>query len=275
MWGIDLNYANIAIAQNIIALKHLISFLIRYIPRKYLQLFSHWGLKVVAVFYRGKRVACPVCHHSFRSFLPYGRQARSNALCPHCLSLERHRMIWLFLQNETSFFEQPLQVLHIAPEACFIHRFEKLHAKGYLTADLESPLAKVKMDVHAIPFEDNRFDVVFCNHVLEHVADDRKAMSELYRVLVPGGFAILQIPLFYPLPETTFEDPSITTPAAREKAFGQSDHVRLYGKDYADRLRSAGFTVNEIKYAEQLPQAEVTKYALPLDEPVFYCIKPN
>ncbi|VAW27356.1 Glycosyltransferase, partial [hydrothermal vent metagenome] len=188
-------------------------------------------------------------------------------------SLERHRMMWLFLKNETPFFKKKLDVLHIAPEICFINRFEKLHKEKYITADIESPLAKIKLDVHDIPFEEGKFDVVFCNHVMEHVNDDKKAMSEIYRVLKPGGFAILQVPLFYPLLDVTYEDKSITSPTAREKAFGQSDHVRMYGKDYEGRLRSVGFIVDENRYFETLPKEEVKRYALPLDEPVFYCRK--
>lgn len=254
-------------------MKHIISFLIRFVPRKYLQLFSHWVLKVVAIFYRGSKVTCPVCDHSFRKFLPYGRKARSNALCPNCLSLERHRLMWLFLKRETDFFTNKKEVLHIAPEICFIEKFENLHKEHYITADIESPLAKIKLDVHHIPFEEAHFDVVFCNHVLEHVEDDIKAMSEIYRVLKPGGFAILQIPIFYPLRDKTYEDSSITSPKDREKAFGQSDHVRMYGRDYADRLRSVGFKVDENRYIETIPVDEVTKYALPFEEPVFYCSK--
>ncbi|MCF6361246.1 MAG: class I SAM-dependent methyltransferase [Cyclobacteriaceae bacterium] len=254
-------------------MKSIISLLIRYIPRKYLQLFSHWGLKVVALFYKGNNVTCPVCQHNFRAFLPYGRKARSNALCPNCLSLERHRMMWLFLQNETPFFQKKLEVLHIAPEICFIDRFEKLHGDTYLTADIESPLAKVKLDVHDIPFDEGSYDVVFCNHVMEHVEDDYKAMSEIYRVLKPGGFAILQVPLFYPLLDVTYEDKTITSTKEREKAFGQTDHIRMYGKDYADRLRSVGFAVDENRYFEKMPIEDVKRYALPIDEPVFYCRK--
>ncbi|EMR04572.1 Rebeccamycin O-methyltransferase [Cesiribacter andamanensis AMV16] len=197
--------------------KNIISLVVRKVPRKYLQLFSHHVLKVAAIFYTGNRVQCPVCDSHFRKFLPYGRKARENALCPNCLALERHRLMWLFLQRKTPFFTKPLRVLHIAPELCFIHRFEQQPNLDYTTADIESPLAKVKMDVHQIPFPEGSFDVVFCNHVLEHVADDGLAMREIRRVLKPGGWGILQIPLFYPLKDTTFEDPSITDPREREK----------------------------------------------------------
>jgi hypothetical protein len=173
-------------------MKKLISFLIRYVPRKYLQRVSGIGLKVLGLFYHGSAVTCPICETSYRKFLPYGRiNARENALCPNCQSLERHRLIWLYLQEQTDFFKTQKDILHIAPEDCFIHRFEKLNGDKYITADIESPLAKVKMDIHQIPFEENRFDVVLCNHVLEHVKDDIKAMQEIYRVLKPGGFCIM------------------------------------------------------------------------------------
>ena len=205
--------------------------------------------------------------------MPYGRVARENALCPNCLALERHRLMWLFLKERTEFFEKGKKVLHIAPELCFIDRFEKIHGDSYITADIESPLAKVKLDVHEMPFEDHSFDVVFCNHVMEHVEDDHKAMCEIYRVMKPGAFAILQIPLFHPLPEFTFEDKSITDPKAREKAFGQDDHVRLYGKDYGDKIRSVGFEVLEDNFGDTLPVHQQQNYALPKDEPIFYCLK--
>lgn len=219
-------------------------------------------------------MSCPVCQNSYRTFLPYGRKARSNALCPHCLSLERHRLMWLFLKDKTRFFDESLDVLHIAPELCFIKIFKKIHGEKYITADLESPLADVKLDVLDMPFAASKFDVVFCNHVMEHVSDDHRAMTEIFRVLKPGGWAIIQVPLFHPLRETTYEDITITEPNAREKAFGQSDHVRMYGKDYSDRLRAVGFTVTEDWMAKSLPNETAIKYALPFDEPIFYCKKP-
>lgn len=250
-------------------IKHTISFLLRKVPRKYLQLVSHHALRFLALFYKGNNVECPVCHSSFRKFLPYGRESRENALCPSCLALERHRLIWLYLERKTEFFTKEAKMLHIAPELCFIDRFEKLPKLDYITGDIESPLAKVKMDIHQIPFEENIFDIVFCNHVLEHVADDILAMKEMRRVLKPGGWAILQVPFFPPLPDKTFEDATITSPAAREKAFGQDDHVRLFGKDYADRLKSAGFHVVEERFVFDLPEAEVQRYALPADEIIY------
>lgn len=160
-------------------------------------------------------------------------------------------------------------MLHIAPELSFMDRFEALPDLEYITGDIESPLAKVKMDIHDIPFEENTFDVIFCNHVLEHVADDIKAMQEMRRVLKPGGWAILQVPFFYPLKETTYTDDSITNPKEREKHFGQDDHVRMYGKDYGHRLASSGFKVHEEQLIHEMSKEEIARYALPSQEIIY------
>jgi len=168
--------------------------------------------------------------------------------------------MWLWLVRESDLFTSNPRVLHIAPERCFIRRLERALGSNYITADLESPLAKVKMDIQAIPFPDNEFDVIFCNHILEHVDNDRLALSEMHRVMRPGGWGILLSPVNYDR-ATTYEDPSITTPEARAAAFGQHDHVRDYGRDYPDRLRAAGFTVRETDYCAQLPPA-AARYAL-------------
>ena len=255
-------------------MKKLISFIIRKVPRKYLQLVSAPALKVVGLFLRGDNVTCPIIGKSYSKFLPYGRiNPRPNALCPDSLSLERHRLLWLYLNQRTNFFGEPLHFLHIAPEQCFMKYFEAQHHEGYITADIESPLAKVKMDVHDIPFEANTFDAAMCNHVMEHVDDDIKAMSEIYRVLKPGGWAILQVPFFSPVPDVTFEDKSITSPKDREKWYGQDDHVRLYGKDYPERLRKAGFQVTEDRFIYELGDEAVEKYALPKGEIIYMCRK--
>lgn len=251
-------------------MKKLISFLVRHIPRKYLQRVSGFGLKVLGVFYRGSEVTCPICNTSYRTFLPYGRiNTRENALCPNCLSLERHRLIWLYLQDRTDFFKSKKSILHIAPEACYLHRFEKIHGEQYITADIESPLAKVKMDIHQIPFSENQFDVILCNHVLEHVRDDIQAMREIHRVLKPGGFAILQIPFFNPVPDQTFEDDSISDKREREKIFGQDDHVRKYGKDYATRITQSGLIAVQDEYVNSLPDETRKKFGLAKGEIIY------
>lgn len=254
-------------------MKYIISFVIRHIPRKYLQLVSHFAMKIVAIFYIGNKVECPVCESHFRKFLPYGRtNPRENALCPSCLALERHRLMWLYLQRQTDFFKTPHKLLHVAPEHCFINRFESMKNLDYITADIESPLAKVKMDIHQIPFDANTFDVAFCNHVMEHVDNDIQAMSELHRVLKPGGWAIIQSPMDTTR-ATTLEDPAISTPADREKYYWQDDHQRLYGLDYAQRLTKAGFLVKEDRFVMDLPKDEVGRYALPKDEIIYLCQK--
>ncbi|MBT0811815.1 class I SAM-dependent methyltransferase [Litoribacter ruber] len=252
-------------------MKSIISFVIRYVPRKYLQLVSHKVLRIMAVVYKGDKVICTVCDSGFKKFLPYGRKGRDNALCPNCLALERHRLMYLFLQEKTPFFKKPLKVLHVAPELCFIDKFEAMDNLEYITGDLESPLAKVKMDIHQIPFEDETFDVVFCNHVMEHVDDDIAACREINRVLKKDGWGIVQSPV-YPLPET-LEDKTITDPAERERLFGQRDHVRKYGLDYASRLSKSGLRVSEDNYVQALPKEMVEKHALPINEIIYYCTK--
>jgi len=252
-------------------LKSLIRLLLKIFPRPVLIKISLLINRVVALFYMGNKVECPVCENSFRKFLPYGytkQTGRDNALCPRCLALERHRLMYLYLKEKTEFFTKNLKVLHIAPEQCFYKRFRALENLDYTTGDLESPIADVHFDVQAIPFSDETFDVVICNHVLEHVDDDTKAMSEIYRILKPGGFAILQVPQDADV-EKTYEDPTITDPTEREKHFLQKDHVRLYGLDYAERLSSVGFKVTADTYSNNFPEDKAIRFGLPMKE-VFY-----
>ncbi len=252
------------------ALMHrFISFIIRWVPRPVLQRLAGSGLVLISWLYRGNAVQCPVCGGTYRRFLSYGRQRLRLSEA----ALERHRLIWLYLKERTDFFTKPHQVLHIAPELCFIRPFERQHGKLYITADLESPWAKIKMDVQHMPFADNQFNVVLCNHVLEHVENDIQALQEIKRVLRPGGYAILQVPFYHPVPEKTLEDQSIVRPADREKLYGQADHVRRYGKDYLNRIGQAGLKAREVAFAEELGPDVCRRHGLVLTEKIYLAQK--
>ena len=222
----------------------------------------------------GNRFICPCCGWHFRKLLTYGLKPRKNALCPSCGSLERHRLLWLYLKNKTNLFTSHLKVLHIAPEPVFQKFFKSMPNLDYISVDLNSRYAMLNMDITNITYEDCLFDVILCSHVLEHVGDDRKAMRELHRVLKPGGWAILQVP-FLSVLETTHEDANIKTPDERELAFGLKDHVRTYGLDYKDRLEDAGFTVNVDQYVKSLSPEIVRVFCLNRDENIYFCTKPS
>jgi SAM-dependent methyltransferase len=162
-------------------------------------------------------------------------------------------------------------MLHIAPEPQLSRLFKKRPYLQYLSGDIDSPEAMVKMDITDIRDSDASFDVIYCSHVLEHVPDDRKAMAEFYRVLKPGGWAVLQVPI---TAEVTLEDPSVTSPEERERLFGQCDHVRRYGQDYVERLRSARFTVKVDKFVWELGDPKITRYGLTKGEDIYFCTKP-
>ncbi len=243
-------------------------------PRTALQRLADVLLPVLDLWYRGNTFTDPINGKSYRKFLPYGYvKIRPNVLSPGTLSLERHRLIWLYLKKETDFFQTPSKVLHMAPEKAFISLLKKLSHLDYISCDIESPLADIKADICALPFDDNSFDWILCNHVLEHIPSDTKAMKELYRVLKPGGKALLQVPLD-PKRDTTFEDNSITDKANRTKIFGQYDHVRVYGKDYFEKLRAIGFQVNELQFGKTLSEEERTRYAIVKTEYIPVCERP-
>jgi predicted SAM-dependent methyltransferase len=244
------------------------------IPKKY-----HFKVKQIyyrfrSLFYIGNRFICPCCNGHFRTFLQFGIKSRPNALCPKCGSLERHRLLWLYLKHRTNLFSENLKVLHFAPEYIFQRTFKTMLNLDYISADLDSPIALVKIDITNILYKDNMFDAILCNHVLEHVLDDKKAMRELFRVLKPGGWAIIQVPIWTNRNET-FEDQTITSPEQRKRIFGQPDDVRMYGKDYKDRLEKAGFVVKVDDYVKELDAKTIKKYCLMEDEDIYFCIKPN
>ncbi|MGG5505726.1 MULTISPECIES: class I SAM-dependent methyltransferase [unclassified Myroides] len=255
-------------------MKKLFKMILNIIPRPILIRLSYLVRPLFAWYLKGDRYTDPIDGKSFTSFLPYGyAKQRPNVLSPSTLSLERHRLLWLYLQNETDFFTAPQRVLHVAPEQAFYKRFKKQANLTYTTTDLESPLADVKADICNLPFADHSFDIILCNHVLEHIPDDTKAMQELYRILKPGGMGIFQVPQDLNR-AITFQDDSITDPKERTLVFGQYDHVRVYGLDYFDKLRQIGFTVIEEDYTRKLPATAVDKYCLALGEIIPVCFKP-
>ena len=224
---------------------------------------------------RGRGVECVVCGSEWRAFGPLGGAA--NRQCPRCLSLERHRLLWLYLERDRSeLFTTDNRVLHIAPERSLQKRLRALPKLDYLSGDLDSPLADMQLDVTDLSFPDASFDVVICNHVLEHVPDDRKAMSELHRVLRPGGWAVLMVPDVEE--EATFEDPTAVTPEQRLALFGQDDHVRRYGRDYVQRLESAGFRVSVEELDHEISADEQRRLGLRKFgriEPIFIAWRPE
>lgn len=266
--------------------KKIFKIILNVIPRPILIKLSYVVRPVLAFFLRGNKFTDPIDGKSFKTFLPYGYgKQRTNVLSPSTLSLERHRLLWLYLKSETNFFQPELvsgftkkevskknilkdtetrsvlKVLHFAPEQAFYKRFRKMRHLDYVTTDLNSPLADVKADICNLPFEENSFDVILCNHVLEHIPDDTKAMQELYRIMKPNGWGIFQIPQDLNR-EQTFEDDSITDNKERAKIFGQYDHVRVYGRDYFDKLRSIGFKVKEVDYTSRFSEKDIEKYSL-------------
>lgn len=247
-------------------MKKIAKFILNSVPRPLLIQLSIMARPLIYLFFKGNRFIDPIDGRSYRKFLPYGYgKQRENALSPGTLSLERHRQMWLYLQNETRFFQDQLKVLHIAPEQEFLRRFKKMKNLEYTSADLYSPIVDVKADVVDLPFHNDTYDVIICNHVLEHIIDDHKAMSEIYRVMKPKGWGILQVPMKNSL-EKTYEDFSITDPKERQKHFGQYDHVRWYGKDYFDRLKSVGFEVDANYYSQRFTDEEILRYGLQKNE---------
>ena len=206
---------------------------------------------------------CPICgFHGF--FGDFGRPPRIDARCPKCGSLERHRLFWLWFNGDRSKLDEP--ILHFAPEPMLISKFLKLYLR-YSTADLFGE-ADLKLNIESIDLETGSMNTVICNHVLEHVSD-KKALAEIYRVLSENGRLVCSVPIIEGW-DKTYENDDVTNPGDREVHFGQSDHVRYYGRDFRDRLRAAGFAHIEEVTAEG---KDVVDYGLMRGEKLFICGK--
>lgn len=215
--------------------------------------------------------SCPVCNSEFRKFIPYSRNKKQNLRCPVCKSLNRHRLLWLFFKANQDLFNCGMKILHFAPEPCLESKFVEMKDITYITADIDPFAAKVSTDITDICFKDSYFDAVICNHVLEHIPDDKKAMQEIYRVLKSGGWAVLMVPLDIQR-ESTYENSSVVTTLDRLKHFEQEDHVRIYGNDYTDRLKNVGFTVYPVDFADKFSESQTNKFGIS-KEYIYFCKK--
>ena len=226
---------------------------------------------IVRVLNASGKQYCPICQSNVRRFLPCGDPPRPHAICPVCGSLERHRLDWLFFTRQTDLFDgSPKTMLHVAPEEFLSVLFRRIRGLEYVSADLSSPDVMVRMDITQICCADSSFSVIYCSHVLEHIRDDRKAIAELYRVLKSDGWALLQVPM---MAEMTYEDPSIVDPEERTKHFGQWDHVRRCGPDYAERLRAAGFAVRTLRATDLATVSDCDRMGFQSDRLIFFCKK--
>jgi SAM-dependent methyltransferase len=229
------------------------------------------------LLYRGNRFECPCCGGRFGRLVSH--RGHANVRCPRCGSMERHRLLWSFIRDRTDLLTRPQRLMHFAPEWPFLRLLRHQPQLDYVTTDIASSLADEHFDIQAIPHPDGSVDAILCNHVLEHIPDDRKAIAELFRILRPGGWAILMVPIGRER-GTTLEDPDVSTPAERLRVYGQEDHLRLYGEDYPDRLRDAGFEVDAHALDELATPAEVARFALRrqdlffADDVVFRAVRP-
>ena len=261
----------------------------KILPRKYSSLFFDIISKVKYLLnyykYFGNKKKCPFCQKHFRKFISGGYKNlvlkekkviggyfRENVFCPYCHSSDRERLVYLYLLNKTDLFSKKYKLLHIAPEQNLQKKILSHSNINYISADLDSPLAMIKMDVTNIGFADNTFDVIICNHVLEHIINDQKAIAEFYRVLKPNGWAILQVPISMSL-KKTYEDYSVNLPKQKEKTFGQRDHVRIYAKDYINRLEDSGFDVSIYNFVKEFGESIVDKHGLIKNENLYICSK--
>jgi SAM-dependent methyltransferase len=239
--------------------------------------FHIWYLfrPIIKLIFYGNNRYCPICNSKCRRFLSHGPASRriKDVVCPVCISHNRQRLAWIYLNKITNLMDgSPKNFLHIAPEIELARKFKQIAGVKYFSADLESPHAMIKMDITDISCHDSTFDVIYCSHVLEHVSKDCQAMREMFRVLKPNGWVMVQVPIDK---EVTNEDPTVTDPVEREHMFWQSDHVRLYGLDIEKRLAVAGFDVEPLFGRQLVKSKDWDRMSIDLNEPIFHCLKPD
>lgn len=225
------------------------------------------------LLFMGRKYICPCCGWRLRAFTMGGDSFKTRHLgyCPRCYSKARHRRIWLFLEQKTNIFSDHLRLFHISPWYSLSRQFIKMRNIDYLGIDLsERPNISMLMDLTTTPIRSEEFDAVICVHVLEEIVEDRKAIQELFRVLKPGGWALISVPSR--LDQKTYEDSTIVSPKERKRAFGETAHVRVYGYDLIERLEDSGFQV-QLDLAKDVSLQDREKFGLRDDENIFFCLK--
>lgn len=239
-----------------------------------LKLYKRLPTGLRRLVFWGRRHECPVCESRLRRFVAGGiHKEMEGTRCPVCGSEERHRMAWLFLaERAKESGREPERVLHIAPAWCLERRLERRWGSGYLAGNIDGGDGRIAADLTDLSFEDGSLDLVYCCHVLEHIPEDVRAMREILRVLAPDGWALVQVPI---TADRTREIASVSSAAERERLYGQSDHVRRYGRDFADRLRLAGLSVRVCRPSDLLSHEARIRYAIGDDEEIFECTRPD
>lgn len=229
--------------------------------------------------YIGNKVYCPCCDTHFSKFLEVGPK-RQPMLCPRCRSNDRDRFFWLYLEANPGFFKEGIKLLHVSPETIYYKRFKKIPGVRYTAGDKfvlqfgsTYPADTVYLDITNMPeYAENTFDFIFCSHVLEYIKEDRQSLRELYRVLKPGGKAIISIPINHGHYET-LEDPNITDPKEQERLYGDTGHLRYYGEDYGERVKEAGFTIQFTPVTDFITAEMITKCVINPKDVVHLCLK--
>ena len=238
--------------------------------------------RILVFWYIGNKLTCPVCGWHFRKMKPSkgsyyikGQLVDSyteNSICPRCNSGMRHRFVFTFLVNNINILQSRIKLLHFSAEPPISRLLKRQSNIEYITCDVNPARDAIKVDMTDIQFPDATFDAIISIHVLEHIRDDVKAINELYRILKPGGWALIAVPTYG---DTTFEIPGLDY-EGRMKMYGIGDHMRLNGLDLKTKLSDAGFSVDVFSF-DDVPgryiDRNVTSPHVESDKYLFFCTK--
>lgn len=245
-------------------------YLLHYLPVPIYDTMWTMRNRLQSLFYRGKGFTCPICKVNLKRYMSY--RNTGDPTCPRCRTSRRHRFYWYYLNEYSDLFDgRNKRVLHLAPEYYLKSIFQQRLGDAYLPTGYNDPRVKHMLDLNNANEADESFDVIICNHVLEHVPDDLKAMREIRRMLKPDGWALITVPQL--ASDKTFEDPAHKSPKERKQFYGQWDHLRAYGSDFAERLRSQGFAVESIYPQDLLSETKVRDLCLRADKDPLFIVR--